>query len=455
MKSTLAFSGMTLFSLWGCQSVEARPEVAPAAEVGRSLRRHPDMGPHGGGGDCQAGTLDPGFGGAGTGIARLSIQPDDAGGFYGLDLVGQRIVAAGWGLGGVGGTTFKVARLRRDGTRDPTFADGAVVRTQWGASASYYAFARAVGHQRDRRVVAIGHLEHNAQFDVALTRYTVDGALDTATFGTDGKPLIDLGGVEIIESGLVAPDDTILAVGSRDGQVLVARFTANGHLDTSFAGGTGYFTAAIGESSTAAAVALDSCGQIVVAGSTSACGQSDMLVLRLTHDGELDPSFGTGGYVLAGAPAVNERAVSLAVTRHGDLVVAGNAGTDQRDFQVRRFRAGGSPDPTFGHAGVVTDPITDGDDQAESMALVPGDGLLVVGNAFGGSSDGPVVARYTRDGALDPSFGSGGVQPVDVGEFGAIHTVVIDSRRGALLGGGDEGTTPGPGTFLVVARMCL
>lgn len=403
---------------------------------------------------CAPGILDPTFGPAGTGITRMSIRPDDAGGFFALDLVGNKIVAAGSGLGGLGGSTFKVARLLSNGTPDPAFGGGAVVRTQWGASTNIYATARAVGRQPSGRVVAIGSLEHDPQRDVALARYNTDGTLDTS-FGSDGKPLFDLGGAEVIEGGLVRSDGSILAVGSRDGQLLVARFTRNGAVDTSFAGGAGYYTAALGDSSTAASVVIDRGGRIVVAGSASVGGQLDVLLLRLSRNGALDTSFGSGGHVRVGDPAVNERAVAIAMMSNGKIVVAGDAGSGNRDFLVRRFRTNGSPDTTFGVGGVVTAPTTGGDDQAESMAIMGGGRILVVGNSFDGGPHTPVAARYTSAGALDPSFGTGGVLPVDIGDFGILHTVRMDSRGMALLGGGDEGASPGPGTYVVVARMCM
>jgi hypothetical protein len=77
-----------------------------------------------------------------------------------------------------------------------------------------------------------------------------------------------------------------------------------------------------------------------------------------------------------------------------------------------------------------------------------------VGNVCG-STNRPVVARYTEAGAVDTAFGAGGVVPLFVGEYGVIHTVLMDAGGGALIGGGDEGASPGPGTFAVVARMCM
>ncbi|MEZ4312967.1 MAG: hypothetical protein R3F14_33515 [Polyangiaceae bacterium] len=433
--------------LCGCAPLGGDQETASSGEQGAPARS-------GNACACPPGTLDTTFGGAGTGIARLSIKPDDGGGFLALAQDDRGIVAAGYGFGGLGGSPFKVARLTSSGAPDLQFGGGEVVETQWGASTANYAFARGVGVQQGGKVVAIGGFESPAKSDVALARYDSSGALDQATFGDDGKPLIDLGGVEIIEDGLVTAEDAIVAVGARDGRMLVARFTPQGRLDLSFAGGTGYFDGAPGGDSKALAVTLDAAGRILAAGSVRHHDQLDVLVVRLSCDGVLDPSFGTGGVVIAGAPDVDERAVDVAVASDGAIVVAGDSGGETRDFQVRRFLEDGSPDLSFAQSGVVTSSIAGGA-RPERMALLADGQIVVAGNTPAGGASGPVVVRYTASGALDASFGAGGVVHVNLGDYGVLHAVAIDRDGGALLAGGDEGATPGPGTYAVVARLCM
>lgn len=406
---------------------------------------------------CVPGQLDSTFGAAGTGSVRLSIKPDDAGGVRAIAASTGGLLVAGDGLGGLGGSTFKVARLTEEGSPDIGFGGGAVVVTQWGSSTANYAVARGVGRQSGGRAVVIGSFDDVASQDVALARYLPDGSLD-ASFGADGKPLVDLGGSEIIEAGLVLPDGRILAAGSRDGQVLIARFTEEGALDTSFAAPEGFFTAPIGDASGLRSVAVDCNGRVIAAGFTVSGGQTDVLLLRFTEAGALDGTFGTGGRVIAGDHVVDERAVAVAVTRDRRYVVAGDAGPvggGDRDFQVRRFRANGAVDSKFGSAGVVTAPLTPGDDQAESMVVTSEGSILVAGNSQGEGAAGPIALRLTPAGELDTTFGTGGALPLDLGEFGVVHAVQLDARGRALIGGGDEGASPGPGTFLVVQRLCL
>ncbi|WP_437819923.1 hypothetical protein [Sorangium sp. So ce1078] len=404
---------------------------------------------------AMAGQLDPSFGDAGTGIARLRFGADDDGGFFDLAVAGGEIIAGGWGQGGLGGTRFRVARLTGSGAPDPSFGAGGMVLTSWAASTGDYVYLAAARRQRAGGTVGIGWRDRfrDASADMALARYTEDGSLDPG-FGDGGKSLLDLGGDEVIRDGLIALRGGIVAVGQRDDRLLVARATEDGALDTSFARPHGYWTLALGPS-VAEAVALDIAGRLVVVGSAERDGQRDMVVVRLQRNGALDPSFGDGGVVFAGDPDVDERAVAVAVSLGGGIVVGGDAGPEgARDFQVRRFLRDGSPDLDFGDGGVAAWPTTGGDDLAADMALLPDGAVLIAGNGGEGAAV-PLLARTTCNGAPDPAFGEGGVLSVDLGEFGVLHTVRAISGDQVLLGGGDVGMTPGPGTYGVVARMWM
>ena len=104
------------------------------------------------------------------------------------------------------------------------------------------------------------------------------------------------------------------------------------------------------------------------------------------------------------------RSPAVAVQSDGKVVAAGRGGTG---FTVVRLRADGSLDPTFGSGGIVDTPIRDPSTRDEASAIaVLGDGrILVAGTAD--YSYGPqldfALARYLPNGALDPSFGSGGI----------------------------------------------
>ncbi|MDI1429163.1 hypothetical protein [Polyangium sorediatum] len=406
----------------------------------------------------RAGRLDDTFGE--NGMARVSFGADDDGGYFGLDVAGDRILAAGWGAGGLGGVRFRLTRFTPSGRLDPTFGTNGTAGTGFASSTADAAYAVAVGHQSDGGIVAMGHRDkfHGESANIALVRFEPDGSIGGSGFGTDGKSLIDLGGEESVTDGLVLPDDKILVVGGRGSrEILIARATRTGALDTTFAAPKGYVTVPVGVSAHAQSVALDASGRILVAGTADLDqGGTIMVVLRLTADGVLDPSFGGDGVIEAGRDTSRERAVSVAPSADGTMVVAGDTGGDDPAFVVRRFLADGSPDLSFGSEGRAEGPRHAGNMRAEDMVVLPGGGILVVGNSPEIETIvEPVLVRYTCDGKVDTTFGVHGILRVYLGESGVLHTVRRDADDRVLLGGADVGMSPGPGTYGVVVRMWM
>ena len=402
---------------------------------------------------ARAGQLDTTFGA--NGMARVRFGADDDGGYFGLDVAGGRIVAAGWGAGGLGAIRFRLARLTASGKLDPSFGAGGRVATGWAPSTADAAYAVAVDHQRDGGIIAMGWRDtfRSEPANIALARYAPDGSLDAAGFGVGGKSLIDLGGAEEITDGLVLPDDAIVMVGRSDDKLLITRASPKGTLDSSFARGAGYLAVKVGQSAVARAVTVDANGRLLVVGSADMGGQHDPVVLRLTAEGALDRSFGADGRVVVSEPRSDERAVSVALSPDGRMVVASDVGSaGGRELRVRRFLADGSPDVAFGTRGVAESAVASGNMQAEDMIVLPGGGILVVGNSGEGQ---PRLVRYTCNGALDAAFGVRGVLRVDLGENGVLHTLRRYSNNQILLGGADVGATPGPGTYGVVVRMWM
>jgi uncharacterized delta-60 repeat protein len=403
------------------------------------------------------GDPDDTFGAALTGLAAVSFGSDDAGSFDDIAVVGGQILVIGTGYGGLGSSKFVITRLTETGALDPSFAGGALVRTGWAQSTSDYAHGLAIGRQVDGRIIGVGWREQLGSFppDIGLVRHGADGSTGDPLFGVSGKSLIDLGGDEFVEDGVVLPNDRILAAGNRSGALMVARAGSSGSLDTAFAAPDGYRVVAVGASSGAHAVVVDGRNRILLAGHGNPNGQSDMVLVRLLQDGTLDPAFGAAGQVVVDAPA-DERARAAVVFPDGRILVAGDSTANgDADFQIRRFLEDGSPDPAFGDSGVVTRPITDGDDVVEDMIVLPDGKILVIGNASGGASPGPVVARYTRSGELDPHFGVAGVLSLFVGDAGSIRSVAAYPGHKVVISGGNEGGTPGPGTFGIVVRLWM
>jgi uncharacterized delta-60 repeat protein len=157
--------------------------------------------------------------------------------------------------------------------------------------------------------------------------------------------------------------------------------------------------------------------------------------------GQLNTSFGNGG--IASVPT----AAAVAAQTNGDIVSVGTTGSyDQQLITVSRVTPTGALDPTFGSGGVVTLKVSGSSGGAFSDAVViQPDGKILVGgfavvSKYNPSDEEFVVARLNPNGTLDKSFGNGGL-------FKWNAPAYRDDVRGlALLPNGDilaTGTTNG------------
>ena len=156
--------------------------------------------------------------------------------------------------------------------------------------------------------------------------------------------------------------------------------------------------------------------------------------------GRADATFGVGGRARA-VLGNTDTAAGVVHLADGRIVVAGTSIGQVGDssnaasrFVLLRYLPNGTPDPTFGEAGVVRTAF--GQYAAASALLALRDGkLLVVGSAFAHWSQaevrGVAMARYLPDGRLDDSFGDRGrvlwATPGEYG-FGWSAAVAPDGR---------------------------
>jgi len=185
---------------------------------------------------------------------------------------------------------------------------------------------------------------------------------------------------------------------------------ADGDLDPTFGSGGKVITDFNGRSNGGRALALQPDGKIVAVGSVlSAQGPPDMAVVRCNPDGSLDTSFGSGGRVTTDFVGRSDNAMAVTVQPDGKILVAGGAdmAATQFDFALVRYNPNGSLDSTFGIGGKVTTDFNGGLDGASSMVLQTDGRIVLAGFATAGDPH-MALARYNTDGTLDSSFGSGG-----------------------------------------------
>jgi uncharacterized delta-60 repeat protein len=233
---------------------------------------------------------------------------------------------------------------------------------------------------------------------------TNPGALDTG-FGNQGRATTTAFGGD--RSAMARqPDGKFVIVGGTFIDFVLARFNANGTLDTTFgAGGKVTTDMVAGEQEEALAVAVQPDGRIVVAGYTGTPGPggpTNFALIRYLADGTPDASFGTGGKVTSG---VAGRILALALQPDGRIVAAGDS-LPTGDVKVARYRTDGSLDPGFAAGGVVVTDLGGEGDIAENVVLQP-DGAIVVSGVNSGTVQTGLV-RYLSNGTPDPSFGNAG-----------------------------------------------
>ncbi len=289
---------------------------------------------------------------------------------------------------------FCLARYQASGTLDPSFGSGGTVISPIGSDND---LGLAIALQPDGKIVVGGYCKSGSNNFLCLARYRANGTLDP-DFDGDGKLISTFGTTTYIENSAIAlqPDGKIIVAGScvsgSDNDFCLARYQANGAIDTSFGSG-GKVTTPIGSSQDYGyAVALQPDGKIVVAGSCVGSSNLDFCLARYNTGGTLDVTFGSSGKVTTaiGSPTSQEYGFAVAVLPDGKIVVAGKC---SGDFCLARYHASGTPDTNFGSGGTVTTPIGPATDNGLAMALQP-DGKIIVAGYCANNYQAFCLARY-------------------------------------------------------------
>jgi uncharacterized delta-60 repeat protein len=259
---------------------------------------------------------------------------------------------------------FALARYNTDGSLDASFGVGGKVTTIFAGDSR--AFAVAI--QADGKIVAAGGRSDPFVTDFALARYNADGSLDTS-FGTGGKVTTDFSGFDQASRVAVQEDDKIVAVGTGgpNNDFALTRYNTDGSLDTSFGTG-GKVTTDFGGFDGASGLAIQGDAKIIAAGRG---GFFTVFALaRYNTDGSLDTTFDGDGMVTTQFFGENiESAAGVAIQTNGKIVVAGSVfSTFDPSFALARYNINGSLDTSFGAGGKVT---TDFGDPSEVGVLCP------------------------------------------------------------------------------------
>jgi uncharacterized delta-60 repeat protein len=370
------------------------------------------------------GALDPTFGTGGRVAIDFNLGGNSA--ITALDVLPSGSIL-------VGGYTYNptlreqqsfVARVTPAGALDQTFATGGVYLTQPTSactSSEVAAFAGLLGGDVAALVTCDGPGAPASTGSFAVLGLASNGSLDPL-FGADGVTALNL-----------PPDPVMAPFGQQTGQL-------NAPL--------GFMT--------------ETSQGLYVAAAALVNGQNGIALERVLSNGQIDPSFGTGGVrtllpsdfgcaTAQGSSTCPGIDVPTSITTQQQSngsreVLIGGQDNETGRAAVLRLLPNGALDTGFGDGGVgdagFSGPGTAITTQADGGILVGGTDVPT-----GAGADLMAIARLTRDGQLDSTFGNQGYDDIRFGSSGAQLTTLAVDASGDYVGAGATLTGPSsPGT---------
>jgi uncharacterized delta-60 repeat protein len=366
-----------------------------------------------------SGSLDTCFGSGGKVTTNLGGTTSNWAVDVALQTDGKIVVLA---------NSFKVLRYGSDGLIDSTFGTGGVASISFTKSNGQWG-AYALAIQSDGRIVVAGYATLSGNtVGFAIGRLNSNGSLDTS-FGSAGKVLFNFQNNQsaLARGVTIQSNGYIVVAGDSSASFALARLSPNGAFDLGF-NGTGKVTVSVANSTDGIGGAYDLTTQRVLVGGVVqekvvAAGirprlagvDRDIAVLRFNPNGSLDSSFGSGGKVFTNFSGYSDQAKGVAIDGNNKIVVAGHTmidGNGTARFALVRYTENGQLDVSFGSGGKVT-------------AGTPGYRSLLDGHGLTIQPDGRIAAsgsvetadfsyadfgvvRFNSDGTLDTTFGAGG-----------------------------------------------
>lgn len=194
-------------------------------------------------------------------------------------------------------------------------------------------------------------------------------------------------------------------------------------------------------------------GKIVAAGLVSGSGfvatTYDIGVARFLADGSLDASFGTNGIFTYDSDNDQDYAQDVIVDPQGRILVAGRVANAMTglDWAVLRLTEDGALDTSFGNGGVFTHDHAGLDETATALARHGSGRILVSGylQEADGVTHRFAVLGLDDAGALDTGFSGDGVTIVDFGVQVAVASAITVGPTGRVFVAGSAeigGTGP-------------
>lgn len=370
--------------------------------------------------------------------------------------------------GSKGQLVLTITQFHEDGTLDEEFGEGGEVHVSSPDSKGNIK-GFAVDLDGSGRIVVLGRSTKSFSFqsNTIVARVLPDGTLDRS-FAGDGVRVLPKRAGQIAGYGLaVERTGGIVVAGAKEGVVLkdygaaLFRLRPSGASDRRFNRGPkgeweNFHKLLPGDYESASlSRALIGPDGIYLAGWAlkKRSDRVDTVVAKLAGNGDLDPSFGSGGFSTFGFDRRGQSFPgSLAFDRNGRLFVFGGwRGKDSATIPgVASIRRNGELSPNFGTGGIATLLPQGTEDTYFSSGVVDDSGRLVF-VAYDDdrvASEASFIGRLTPDGERDQSFGADGIYWIPEAPFIYPYATALDSQQRLLAVGG-------MGELAVVSRFLL
>jgi len=294
--------------------------------------------------------------------------------------------------------------------------------------------------QSDGSIIIGGYGSSSGINNLFIIGFTSEGLIDTS-FGTSGITIISIGTdiiggrIALQDDSILITGATIIA---SEYNLVVARFNSTGLLDTAFGSDSlGYITtttnSTLGASSNYIVTQTDN--TILIGGSiTVETSVNNTIVARYTLNGSLDTTFGNGvGYVTTSIPSLplDTKILGLATEASGKIVGFGQGSNNSYySFIVIRYNTDGSLDTEFYPDGYITPYFGAGSENGYAVPIQDDGKLILVGQAnnllfmaryLGGTAPQDVIAPIESYG-FNPNF-------VSESLYSTFYTTIITNSQ--------------------------
>lgn len=269
-----------------------------------------------------------------------------------------------------------------------------------------------------------------------------------ASFGVNGQVTTTMGSEQSkIQRILIDSQDRIYAVGyygNSGDSLAIARYSADGDLDTTFATQGKFVTDFAGAKFNTTDAEFDAAGRIIISGITG--NGIDMGIAAVSADGVIDLSFDGDGLasvdvatILGNTAFSNDYALGVGISDiSGAIYLGGRSngdnGSAEQNTTVVKLDANGALDGAYGTGGVgFLDLVTGNSEYLLDLAEID-DAPLVAGAVSNGTDMDFMIARISSTATAYTGFGSNGVITIDFdsGDDWAQKLLITDSETSAI-----------------------